>query len=340
MKCQRCQFENIPGQKTCIKCGSTLEIEPEAINIYPPRMAGWQRPFRHILRWMRLGRIAPQKNVKLHVPLWLKGAFSESLLGLFLSVIPGLAHLIQNRFREIRWYFLAWLILLLLGLFLYGSSAGFIFLGLAVGVHAGIGLQYGIINDLANLREKIITVVLVLIGLAFIYALTPRVIVPNLVGGHSSLTVPYHKVEAGDYLLAWRNIGQKGLLPRGSLVLIHPAILTGYRGQVSRSRDVTIGEIIGLAGEQLQISGGIFIVDGQQLNAEKYPVPEWLRNRNFSAKIPDDSYFVSAQYNVRAYGGIKINDTHISRVCLTKASDIEAKAFMRWMPLLKRGFLR
>ncbi len=340
MRCERCKFENIPGQKTCIKCGSALEIKPAAINVHPLRMSKWKKPFRNVLRWIRRGKIVPQQSVELHTPLWLKGVFSDSFLGLFLSIIPGLAHFTQNRFREIRWYFLAWLILLLSGLFLYGSAAGFICLGLAIGIHAAIAVKYGIIKDLENLREKIITVVLVLIALTFIYRFTPRILFYNLTGGYSSLSIPYYKVEAGDYLLAWSGLDQETLLKRGSLVLIHPATLTSYGDRVTRSEgEIIIGQIVGLAGEQLEIQNGVFIVEGQQLDSEKYPLPQWLRRRHFSTTIPEDSYFVSARYNVRAHG-IQLNSIHIHRVCVVKASDIEAKAFMRWWPLLKRGIIR
>jgi len=338
MRCERCKFENIPGQKTCIKCGSALELEPAAINVYPPRMSRWKKPFRSLLRLIRRSKVVPQEDIRLQYRSWLKEVFSGSFLGLFLSIIPGLAHAVQNRFKEIRLHFLAWLVLLLSGLFLYGSAVGFICLGLAVGIHAGIAVQYGIIKDLANLREKIITVVLVLIALTFIYRYTPRILFPSLTGGFSSLTVPHYRVEAGDYLLAWAGLDQETLLARGSLVLIHPVTFTSH-GRTTVSREEIIGQVVGLPGEQLEIRSGVFIVDGQQLEPNKYPVPRWLQKMNFSATIPDGTYFVSARYNVAAHG-VKLEASHIRQVCLVEASNIEAKAFMRWWPLLRRGFLR
>lgn len=338
MRCQRCTFENIPGQKTCIKCGSVLEIKSTAINIHPPRMPRWKKPFRDMLRSMRKGKVIPQDKAKSHLTPRVKEFFNDTFLGLFLSIVPGLAHWVQNRFREIRWYFLAWLVLLLSGLFLYGSAAGYICLGLAIGVHAAIALQYGILKDLINLREKIIMVILVLIGLTFMYRFIPRMPPLNFDGGYSSLTIPYYNVEAGDYLLARGGLDEKDLLSRGSLVLIHPATFGGYR-IVTRGNDTIIGEIVGFAGEKVQIVNGVFIVDGQLLDVEKYPVPQWLRRIPFSATIPNDSYFVSSRYSVTAHG-IALSASHIKQVCIVKAGDIEAKAFMRWWPLLRRGFLK
>ena len=340
MRCQRCKFENIPGQKTCIKCGSALEIKSAAINIYPPRMPRWKKPFRDVLRSMRKGKVVPQIDAKSYLSPRLKAFFSDSISGLLLSIIPGFAHWMQNRFKEIRWYFLAWLILLLSGLFLYGSPAGFLCFGLAIGVHAAIALQYGIIKDLTNIVEKIVTIILVLIGLTFLYRFIPRMPFLNFTGGHSSLTIPYYNVEAGDYLLVRGGLDEKALLQRGSLVLIHPATFGGYgRRGVLSGNDTVIGEVVGLPNEKLQIANGVFIVDGQLLDAERYPVPQWLLNNTFSATIPNDSYFVSSRYNVRAHG-IQLNASHIKQVCVVKTSDIEAKAFMRWWPLSRRGFIK
>jgi type IV secretory pathway protease TraF len=340
MRCQRCKLENIPGRETCIKCGSALEIKSTAINIYPPRMAKWKKPFRDLLRSMRKGKVVPQTDIKSRSSARLREFFSDSVSGLLLSIIPGFAHWIQNRFKEIRWYFFAWLVLLLSGLFLYGSPAGFICFGLAIGVHAAIALQYGIIKDLTNIAEKVVIIILVLIGLTFLYRLVPRMPFLNIDGGYSNLTIPYYNVEAGDYLLTRGGLDEEDLLQRGSLVLIHPATFRGYgrRGVIS-GNDTVIGEIVGLPGERLQIVNEVFIIDGQLLDVEKYPVPQWLRRIPFSATIPNDSYFVSSRYSVRAHG-IQLRASHIRQVCMVKTSDIEAKAFMRWWPLSRRGFLK
>jgi type IV secretory pathway protease TraF len=340
MRCRRCKFENIPGQETCIKCGSALEIKSTAINIYPPRMAKWKKPFRDLLRSMRKGKVVPQTDIKSSSSARFKEFFSDSVSGLFLSIIPGFAHWMQNRFKEIRWYFFAWAVLLLSGLFLYGSPPGFICFGLAIGVHAAIALQYGIIKDLTNIAEKIVTVILVLIGLTFLYRLIPRMPFLNFTGGHSSLTIPYHNLEAGDYLLARDGLDENDLLQRGSLVLIRPATFRGYgrRGLLS-GNDTVIGEIVGLPGEKLQIINDVFIVDGKLLDVEQYPVPMWLRRVPFSATIPNDSYFVSTRYSVRAHG-VQLTASHIKQVCVLKKNLIEAKAFMKWWPLSRRGFLK
>ncbi len=340
MRCERCKFENIPGQKTCVKCGSILEIRTRAIDVHPPRMANWKKSFREMARLMRQIYIAPRQNDnRFHFQTRIKEILNDDFVGLIISIIPGLAHLIKGRFNEIRWYFWGWLVSLLLALFLYSSLAGFILLGLSIAVHGAIGLRYGIMQTLTNAREKIVTVILVLIALTVIYRFIPHLIFPALAGGYSSVTIPHDNIITGDYILAWRNVDKGIQLPRGSLVMVHPAYYNGHNRIVTRSGDLALGEIVGLAGEEVQIAGGAYIINGKELDKEKYPVPEWLRNVNFSIMVPEKSYFVSMRYNLTAYG-MALNNSDIRNICITTADDIEAKAFMRWWPLSRRGFIR
>jgi hypothetical protein len=301
-------------------------------------MSSWKRPFRNISRFIRSIKIAPEQNIRAVIPASIKKHLNNNLVWLFLSIIPGFGHVAQSCFKEIRWYFWAWLILILAGLFCYGSRATFILLGLAIGIHTSIALQSGIIKDLGDLKDKIIIGIGVLIVLVLIYWYVPQVIFHNIVGGYSGLTIPPLDITRGDYLLGRRNFDHTALLQRGTLVLIHPALFRNYRG-VNRSREMVFAEIVGIAGDQLQIVDDTFIINEQKLDVERYPVPLWLRNRDISAIIPDDNYFVSVPYYVQAHG-VELNSSVILRMCLVKPSDIEAKAFLRWWPLSRRGFIK
>src|SRR5512146_3281178 len=110
MRCARCEFENIPGQTRCIRCGSILEAGSAVIDIYPPRMPAWSRPLRAARRWVRTQRVLSR------MPATVQRGFdlvvSDSLVGLLLSIVPGLPHLIKRRFREVRLLVLLWVILL------------------------------------------------------------------------------------------------------------------------------------------------------------------------------------------------------------------------------------
>lgn len=338
MRCERCKFENIPGRDTCIKCGSALSIKPTAVDIYPPRMPKWEKPFRYFSRSIRKNRVIIYISTRLHTPEWLRDILSDNSLSLFLCLIPGLAHLINKRFKEIRLYFVAWLILLVAGLFLYGGLPGYICIGLAVGLHVGITIQYGLFKDLDNFREKTALAVLLLIGFIFIYYFIPSILFP-VMGSQSTLTIPYYNISQGDYLLAGTNIDNETDLARGSLVLMHPVTVGGHGARATRNYGTVTGEIIGLPGENIRIVEDVFVVDGRQLHVEQYPVPGWLQKSRFSCIIPDNNYFISAQYNITAHG-MNLTDSYIKQACIVPKSSIEAKVFMRWLPLAKRGFIK
>jgi hypothetical protein len=339
MKCERCKFENIPGQNTCVKCGSILETESEQIEICPPRMSKWKKPIRYLSRLIRKG-VAPLKNIELNCPARITQVSDDILIGLFLSVIPGFAHLMQRRFKEIRWYFLIWLALLISGLFLFGSQAGFICLGLAIGVHTTITVQYKILKELEGIGKKLVMIILILIALTIIYSFSPRILIPNLTGGYSNMSAPYQKIAIGDYLLGWRNLKQNTALERGDLVFMHPEYFGTHMRQTYTGRELIVGQIVGLAGEQLEIKGGVFAVNGQQLDSKIYPIPQWLRINEYSVIIPERNYFISVQYNVNVGHNMALESTQINLICIRKAEDIRSRVFMRWWPLARRGFIR
>jgi hypothetical protein len=100
-----------------------------------------------------------------------------------------------------------------------------------------------------------------------------------------------------------------------------------------------MGQVIALPGEKIEITEGRFVVNNQELDVDKFPVPGWLSKERLSATIPTDSYFVSAVYQFYGYG-MQLTSDAIRDVCVLKKGDIEARAIMRWFPLARRGFLR
>jgi hypothetical protein len=251
-----------------------------------------------------------------------------------------LAHLIDRRFREIRWYLLGWLLALALGLFLHGTDIGLGLIGLAIGLHAWIAVQHSLLRRIEGLRARLGVVVLVLIALAVIYWLIPRLIVPDLTGGHTNLTLPHQNIRQADYLLAWRDRVSEPPLPRGSLVLTRlGSIGQGRMGRAIRGDQTMAVQIVGLPGETITADDDSYYVDGQPLDSEKYPLPQWLRRRGVYARLAPDSYFVSSEYNVQVHGRIEVTQSHVRTVCVVAREAIEARAFMRWLPLSRRGFI-
>jgi len=284
--------------------------------------------------------VIPAGPINIHIPPWLSRFSKEGLFGILLSLIPGLAHLLQGRFREIRWYVLAWFLSLVLALFFYGGFLGLCFFGLAVGLHAWIAIHSALIKQVTDFGHRAFALALVSLGVLVVYRNIGGLTFRNLAGGYSGVTVPYHRIETGDYLLASRSRLRNEPITRGALVLAYlEDTRHGFWPWPQRRRDMGIVQIVGLPGEKLEIRGRAFWINDEQLDGEKYPLPAWLHRIRMSVTIPNSSYFVSAAYNIEAHGrGLESGD--VSEVCIIGSGSFEARAFMRWMPLMRRGFIR
>jgi len=341
MRCARCEFENIPGQTRCIRCGSILEAGSEVIEIYPPRMAVWRKPFRDGMRWLRGRRL--MSKMPAAVRRGCDVVISDSLVGLALSVVPGLPYLLKRRLREVWLLVLLWLVLLCASVLFYHSPIGGLLIGLTLGVHAWTAVRYGLIKEIEGFTERVALVVIVIILLALLYWAVPHVVIRGFGGAYTSLTIPALNVSRGDYFLV-RHVAGTEPLPRGALVLIEPAgIRNAHRDQRLNPDRRMIGQIAGLPGETVRVQGNAYVIGGQRLDPNSLPVPGWLqRYPPRSAKgivVPDHSYFVSSDYAVAMHGNIAMTEQAISNVCIMRASDIRARAFLHWWPLSRRGFV-
>ncbi len=333
MRCVRCQSENMPGQQRCFKCGSILGAEA-VVDIHPPRMPAWKGPFREIMRGIRGLRRPPAKPQKRRGHELFTRAASDALVGVVLNVIPGLAHALNQRFREVKLLVLAWVVLLSLGLFLYGSTVGFILVGLAIGVHVWIALKFGLFDEIGDIGTRIGAIFVGAAMLTALYWAVPRAVFWGYATGYTTLKIPDMSIESGDYLLIRRIDGAETPVARGTLVWFRPTNQYG----AAVMQPLTVGQVIGLPGEKVSIVKGIFSVDGQTLNAERFPVPHWIRNRPLQISVPRGSYFVSSEYTVGGHG-MGLTEQAIRTVTIVSGERIRGRAFMRWWPLGRRGFI-
>jgi hypothetical protein len=273
----------------------------------------------------------------MRVPAFLKIMSADAFLGLILSIIPGLAHYVDGRFREVRWFVLGWLLAVLAGIFFYGGGLGFLLLGLAVGLHGWIAFSYALSKEKDEPIERFRTLAMLLVAFGLLYWGVRAVAFRDFVFGLSNLTIPGQNIQVGDVLLARRSRANVDELLRGSLILGNFHLL--YGNQVTQNTYEIMGQIIALPGEKIAITEGRFVVNDQELDVGQFPVPAWLSKVRFSATIPTGSYFVSTVYQVAGYG-MQLTGENVINVCILKSDDIEARAVMRWFPLAKRGFLR
>jgi len=342
MRCARCEFENIPGQTRCIRCGSILEAGSAVIEIYPPRMAAWRKPFRDGMRWLRSRRL--MSKMPAVVRRGCDVVISDSLVGLVLNVIPGLPYLLKRRFREVRLLVLLWLVLLGASLLSYHSTIGSLLIGLTLGVHAWIAVRYGLIKEIEGFTERVALVVIVIILLALLYWAVPRIVIRGFGGGYTSLTIPALNVSRGDYFLVRHVRSTEEPVPRGTLVLIEPpGIRNARRDYRLNSGQRMIGQIVGLPEEMVRVEDHAYVIGGQRLDPSRFPVPLWLQRYPPRAAtgivVPEHAYFVSSDYTVAMHGNIAMTDQAVSNVCLVRASDIRGRAFLHWWPLSRRGFV-
>jgi hypothetical protein len=264
---------------------------------------------------------------------------SDGLFGLVVNVVPGLAHLIRRRFKEVRFFVLLWAVLLSVGLFLYGSGVGYVLLGLAIGLHAWIAISFGLFKEVPRFIERCVTTLIVVACFALLYWGVPRIVFRGYTGGYTALTIPEMRIEAGDYLLVRRTPHVDEPFRRGTLVLIRPARIYNERVDIFREQPSMIGQIVGLPGETLKLAHGFYAVGDEPLDPERFPVPRWLEDQKMTVFIRPGQYFVSSAYTVRAQGNARLTNEAIRTVCLLEGGSIQGRAFMRWWPLGRRGFI-
>ena len=338
MRCVRCQFENIPGQTRCIRCGSVLETGSAVVEVNPPRMPAWSKPLRGLMRWFRGHRVVPEKSFGR--PAWqgLDRILSDNACGMLLSVVPGLAHLVKGRFKEVWLWVALWFGCMFFGLNLYGSQIGMTLIGLAIGLHAWIAVQYGIFREITDLAARIGLILIVVACLSGLYWAAPRVVVPGFMGAPTTLSIPAMNMRAGDYLLFRRVSQSDHPLARGSLVLVHPpSFRNGHRDAWGSLYTDAIGQIVGLPGETIRVEDGAYSIGGRRLDTAQFPVPRWLTRTGltFETRVAPDSYFVSIVYT----GGATPTTAMVRQACVVRAADIHQRAFMQWLPWTTRGFI-
>ncbi len=336
MRCQRCEFENMPGLEKCMRCGSVLSDSAEPVDVHPPRMSRWKKPIRRLRRRLReFMPIAAWSGDDLHsraFPDWLAKVSRVAFFGAALSLIPGLAHAIQRRFHTIRWWVVAWVVLLLSSLFLFGSGVGMFLMGLTLGVHVWIAVHSALLTEYHQFNYRLAGYLIIMIMYFILYQAFGRVLFYDLRGGYSVIDVPTARVHHGDYLLGRVSQTDSEDITYGSFVLVQLENV-GNHGFRPRA-DAAYAQVIGLAGDRVAIENGLFVVNGKVQDAEQFPVPTWLKRQSFSTLVPQASYFISAKYQGAGY-----TESQAVSVCVVGQDQIAAKAILRWMPLARRGFI-
>jgi hypothetical protein len=379
LRCPRCQFENLPGQAACFRCGSLLEAKAGSIEVHPPRAPAWRKPFRRALRRMRHFGAARQAEKLAHraaersataafrvtgLPrrsssegelkwgeLWL--ALRDAAIALALSIVPGLAHAVRHQFGAIYLYVISWLVSLVMGILFFGKSLGSASMASAFVLHAWIAMDA--VVGTKRFKEEMTAAArmgwrLFGIGAGVLLLYVVYVQVQSAIGftvGLSGVTVPAHNVARGDSILCrFLPANREPALKRGDLVLVRVSeVINGEGARGTRGEYVgeLVGQLIGLPGDDLRLTPGGFVVNGRAYDPLKFLPQSSLRGQTASRRLGKDEYFVTMVWIATRRGvpaGAGDAGAPVDpRNCVYNRRDVLARGVMRWWPLRKRGFL-
>jgi len=213
-------------------------------------------------------------------------------------------------------------------------------LAVAIVLHAWIAADAGLLfKRLKGFAAHLASLLLVGIWIFAAYAGVRMTALRNFAVGMSVIEIPYYNVRVGDCLLC-RRLGDTEEVRPGDLVLI----------RYSNGRAVT--QVIGLGGQRISVKGMQFLADGEPLDPERFPAENWNGNAaDFQGdgagtrrRLRKSEFLVRMRYsrNVRGYGstlGARRTGREREGPLVVGRGQILARAFMRWMPLSRRGSL-
>jgi len=387
----------MPGEARCFQCQAVLE-PPPITDVHPPRASKWSRPLRSAGLWARrlrgrwqaaragkrvTGAMPTPESIRQRaasidrppsapiLTLEMFSAVGRCAIGLLLSIIPGLGHVVQRRFGAVRWYVLGWGLALALAILFYASGIGIACFAVALVLHAWIMVDASVGPFIVKegFAGRIAWRLGFLAGCAIFETLGYRTVVVSviprdLVVAQAGVAVPYHRVGLRDTLLCMRPARRPGPLVRGDYVALGDMYYFNegyyYNPNVRRGstlpdpfRIATAGQLIAFPGEKVELKEDHFYVDGRLLDPDRFAVPQWLHGREFTVQLRRNGgqagdldtsaqYFITLEYDMRAahnVGEAAVRNAMIN-ACLRPGEALVARAYMRWYPVLNRGYLR
>ena len=325
MQCPNCKFENIPGQAKCFQCGCILE-STIPMDVNPPRMLRWQKPYRFLCRGIRKLGVSDTT-----APEWLESVSYRVIGSLVFSLIPGLGHLMQKRFSQIRWLVLAWAILLAVGMFFLGKPLGIFFISSAIGTHAYILVDCVSLDK--SFIKKIVFNSIAAIMLFFLYFVIVWRTLFGILGCYGAVEISSMQIHRNDYFLARRITRVSEDIHRGDFYILQTSIITN-NGH-GRRRSLVVCQIVGLPNETVETKDGVFYIDNAPLDKDIYPVQDWINNRYLKTTLGNGQYFVNIIYSSRNL----VPSNMIFSACIVNENEFRGKAFAKWQPWYERRFL-
>ncbi len=274
MQCPACGFENMRGTERCISCRARLiladRMAPAAL--VPPRAgkSRWLAPVR------LLGNRIIERIPRLQAPIaWLARRLhaqeelpEAAVAALYLSLVPGLGHLPERRWRAMLIWGGGWLALAALTVNFYSMERLFFLPAVLLSWHVSTMV------DAARLSQRIagtwdrlrIMLVQAFLPCLLIYAGIYWVVTACIEVIPMTFSVPTHGVIAQDRLLV-RRIGPGETIARGELVILapHPRLVmvtednyttrVNLRGKIPAMILALPGDRVETMGDEIKVNG-------------------------------------------------------------------------------------
>jgi signal peptidase I len=291
MQCPNCSFENMPGLKSCARCGSMLEIGN--IGLEPPRARALHMKTR-FWRWLnplREGVNVSTQRMLDRLTHWMMPREIKPL-AIVLTLIPGCGHL-HDRQRYLGWGLLAgWSVMLLLALIMLGTEWHNLFWFIAIFIHA-----YAFLHLLVmSVYNQTWLVTRALLGLCFFFGLRMFVYFPAGQLGSSFYSVfpvsdfmPNPVVHPDDVLLYEGALLRPDKFSHGDLIVYR--IERSTFGHTIVASGLNIDRIVGIPGDHVKFVSGSILVNGIPLPPEQGPLST-PRINDWETTLQEEQYMI------------------------------------------------
>jgi hypothetical protein len=345
MQCVSCHFENMPGTRSCVRCGTSLGLSTAVLTVTPPRASPLSKALRKWLP-MRRGYYVLREAVAGWNLSRLASALVRpvetgdlSLPQLLRMTIPGWAHVYEGHRARGVCFAISYWSLLAFAIVTFGSANAAIALGLAFGVHAASVIDLCMDSMESALGRWIGMPLVVMLSLTLYYTFAG-----SAVAQFASVRRLVHDMPpftAGD-VLAFRppGIAYRAVLPNDVVLYRVPRRPGGFRvpaATLNAGREATVLQLEGervdrvIAGPNSSIrwEKGLLRINGEPsplkpLNASKLPI-----SLNFD--VPEGHYAILLTTDALLNPEMPIAVWQF--VCCVPADHIVGKVFVRNYPL-------
>ncbi|MDX2133108.1 MAG: hypothetical protein SFY69_13770 [Planctomycetota bacterium] len=335
MECPNCNFQNVPGMRSCARCQSLLDFSSLAID--PPRAADAVMPLavRHAAIRARISLGQTFADIARRS----SSIFPQELNrpALLRSVIPGWGHC----YLGYRWFgrvaIAIWLALIVTTLLLNGVADGWFMYFILVGWHSFV-----ISLLLARVLSTQPILTRALVGLCMYALLNAAIYLPARWLFHG-VARPFslsgigttEVLRNGDTVIHTGRWNRPDSFRPGDLVVydIHAISVPGayIRGGVGVDR------IVAGPGDAVSGADSTLLVNGAPLAASASPLRAPYRFPTFGISLGDDEYFiVPSLFNFQGQLPANARDLYI-KACVVREADITGKVLWRSGPLSRFG---